>query len=95
MGAAYLQVSPPFLLALWLVLGSVSAGIVARAWRAMTDEAEETPMPTFTVLSRIDAYAGEEQAKDDNDQCGRFVGGPASHDGPGPDESAVILLAPD
>lgn len=53
-GAAWLQLSPPLLLALWLVLGAASAGIVARTWRAMTGEA---PMPTFTVLSRVDAYA--------------------------------------
>lgn len=55
-GAAYLRISPPLLLALWLVLGAVSAGIVARAWRTMTGNVEETPMPTFTVLSRVDAY---------------------------------------
>lgn len=54
LGFAWLRIDPPLLLSLWLVLGSVSAGIVARAWRAMT---EETPMPTFTVLSRVDAYA--------------------------------------
>jgi len=57
MGAAVLRVSPPFLLTLWLVLGAVSAGIVARAWRAMTDTTEETSMPTFTVLSRVDAWS--------------------------------------
>ncbi|HRD26792.1 MAG TPA: hypothetical protein PLO65_00670 [Caulobacter sp.] len=51
---AWLRIDPPLLVALWLVLGSVSAGIVARAWDAIT---EETPLPTFTVLSRVDAYA--------------------------------------
>lgn len=56
-GAAMLRLSPPILMTLWLVLGSVSAGIIARTWRAMTEETNpETPMPTFTVLSRVDAY---------------------------------------
>lgn len=56
-GAALLRLSPPILLSLWLVLGSVSAGIIARAWREMTEAPNrEPPMPTFTVLSRVDAY---------------------------------------
>jgi hypothetical protein len=55
-GAAMLRLSPPVLMTLWLVLGAVSAGIIARAWRAMTDQANpQPPMPTFTVLSRVDA----------------------------------------
>ena len=56
-GAALLRISPPVLLALWLVLGAISAGIVSRAWRTMIHGPDEEPqMPTFTVLSRVDAY---------------------------------------
>lgn len=56
-GAAMLRLSPPFLMTLWLVLGSVSAGIIARAWDEMNAANDpEPPMPTFTVLSRVDAY---------------------------------------
>lgn len=56
-GAALLRLSPDLLLTLWLVLGSASAGLIARAWRVMTEATDpEPPMPTFTVLSRVDAY---------------------------------------